>query len=333
MSNLITQQQRQAERMKRLGSGDIAAVLGLDPYKTAFDVWLQKKGLAEVQEQSEASLMGDLLEPVVAQRYAMVNPNVMIATVPEPLVGEEPWMTATPDRLVYEVTDGPVVAEVTREWILEIKTKSSWTFQGFGEAGTDQVPAAIASQVMWQLGIAGMDYADIAVLVDGRKYVQYGIHYDKALFSMMMERAREWWERHIVKGEEPKLEGAAVVGYLREKFKDVQGDAVVATDEDDKLLLAYKVAQETIKVAEAEKERAQTALMARIGNAPGLKSEILGKVSWLPQKGRTTIDYKSLVAELNVPEEVIQKYTRVGAPIRVFRYTAPKVEGVKPSDE
>lgn len=318
------QEARQAERMKRLGSGDIAAVLGLDPYKTAFDVWLQKKGLAELQQQSEASLMGDLLEPIVAQRYAMANEGVILRTVPEPLVGDEPWATATPDRIVTNDT--------AQEWVLEIKTKSSWTFRDFGEAGTDQVPPAILAQVMWQLGIAGMDYADIAVLVDGRKYVQYGVQYDRAVFSAMMEQARQWWERHIVKGDEPKLEGTAVVGYLREKFKDVQGEAVVATEDDEALLWSYKLTQDIIKKAEAEKERIQTALMARIGNAPGIKGEVGGKVSWLPQKGRTTIDYKSLVADLNVPADALQKYTRIGHPIRVFRYTGPKVEGVKPDE-
>lgn len=324
MSNLITQQVRQAERMKRLGSGDIAAVLGLDPYKTAFDVWLQKKGLAEIQEQSEASLMGDLLEPVVAQRYAMANEGVILRPVLEPVVGDEPWATATPDRIVTNDT--------AQEWVLEIKTKSSWTFREFGEAGTDQVPPAILAQVMWQLGIVGMDYADIAVLVDGRRYAQYGVHYDRDVFAAMMDQARQWWNRHIVNSEEPKLDGTAVVGYLREKFKDVQGDVVVADETDEALLVAYGRVQRTIKDAEAEKERIQTALMARIGNAPGIKGDVGGKVSWLPQKGRTSIDYKSLVADLNVPADVIQKHTRVGAPIRVFRYTAPKVEGVQPDE-
>jgi putative phage-type endonuclease len=324
MHNLITQQARQAERMTRLGSGDIAAVLGLDPYKTAFDVWLQKKGMAALQEQSEAALMGDLLEPVVAQRYAMVNEGVLLRTVPEPLIGDEPWATATPDRIVSNDT--------AQEWVLEIKTKSSWTFREFGEAGTDQVPAAILAQVMWQLGIAGMDYADIAVLVDGRRYAQYGVNYDRQIFSSMMEQARQWWERHVVRGEEPKLEGSAVVPYLREKFKDVQGDAVIATEDDDQMLALYGNIQRQVKELEERKDRLQTRLMERIGHAPGLLGEAGGKVSWLPQKGRTTVDYKALVADLGLSPELIQQYTRTGQPIRVFRYSAPKTNGV-PSDE
>ena len=318
MSNLIALQERQAARMKRLGSGDIAAILGLDPYKTSFDVWLQKRGLIDVQEQSEAALMGDLLEPIVAQRYAMVNAGVQLRPVLEPIVGDEPWVTATPDRIASNDT--------AQEWVLEIKTKSSWTFRDFGEPGTDQVPPAILAQVMWQLGVVGMDYADIAVLVDGRKYVQYGVQYDRSVFATMMDTARTWWERHVVGGVEPTLEGGAVVPYLREKFREVAGDALCATDDDEQLLAQYGHAQRLIKQYEAEKEKLQTALMARIGHAPGLKGEIGGKVTWLPQKGRTSIDYKALVADLNVPEDVLQRYTRTSQPIRVFRYTAPKVE-------
>lgn len=39
----ITQKQREFRR-SHIGSSDIAAILGKDPYKTAYDVWLDKTG-------------------------------------------------------------------------------------------------------------------------------------------------------------------------------------------------------------------------------------------------------------------------------------------------
>ena len=58
---MLTPEQLERRRSS-IGASDVAAILGLDPYRTGLDIWLQKRGLAEVQDQTEASLMGHLLD-------------------------------------------------------------------------------------------------------------------------------------------------------------------------------------------------------------------------------------------------------------------------------
>lgn len=329
---MLTREQRE-RRQSSIGASEVAAILGLDTKKTGLDVWLSKRSaVADEEPQSEASLMGNLLEPIVAQRYALVHPDRKLLTC-DTLFGSEPFFTATPDRIVQQMGDpASYIGGVEQEWLLEIKTRSSYTAKTFGEPGTDQVPPEVLCQVMWQMGIAGMDYAEVALLVDGRKYAEYAVQYDKAAFDAMQEQARAWWIRHIVNGHEPEIRGTAAVDYLRDKFRNVEGDIIVAEQRDEALMMAYHGVQQRIKQAEQEKDSIQSVIMQRIGNAPGLKGDT-GSLSWRPQKGRTSIDYKALVRDLNVPEDVIQRYTRVGPDIRVLRFTPNKNLLLESGDE
>ena len=309
---MLTPEQLERRRSS-IGASDVAAILGLDPYRTGLDIWLEKRGLAEPQASSEASLMGHLLEPVVATRYAMVHPEASLRTC-ETIVGNEPFFTATPDR---------VATTHDKEWLVEIKTKSRWTAERFGEPGTDQVPPEILCQVLWQMACTGMDYCDVALLIDGREYREYSINYDREVAASMQTQARDWWMRHIVNGQEPALTGPSAVAYLKEKFAEVQGEVIVATPTEEQMLDELATARRAMAAAEQRVEAAQVALMARIADAPGLTGSA-GKISWRHQKGRTTVDYKRLVADLGVAEEQLAQYQTTGSPIRVFRFTPAK---------
>ena len=54
-----------AEREKGIGASDVAAILGLSPWETAYSLWLKKTHQVEPEPENEAMLMGHLLEEVV----------------------------------------------------------------------------------------------------------------------------------------------------------------------------------------------------------------------------------------------------------------------------
>jgi putative phage-type endonuclease len=62
-----------AERRRGIGSSDAAAILGVNPYKSAYAVWAEKTGLVgpDWEPPSEAALWGNLLEPLIAEQYAL----------------------------------------------------------------------------------------------------------------------------------------------------------------------------------------------------------------------------------------------------------------------
>ena len=53
------------ERQRYIGGSDVAAIAGLSPYRTALDVYAEKKGLAAPFEGNEFTYWGKELEDVV----------------------------------------------------------------------------------------------------------------------------------------------------------------------------------------------------------------------------------------------------------------------------
>jgi putative phage-type endonuclease len=302
-----------ARRRSFLGSSDIAAIAGLDPYRSGLDVWLEKRGLAPEQEESEAALMGHLLEPVVAQRYALANPDVALQPVAQEVVGPEPYFAATVDYLA---------AQDQRQWVVEVKTRSKFTMRDWGPAGSDQVSPAVLAQVLWQQAMTGLTtMAEVAVLVDGREFRLYAVQHDAAVVADLMEIGRDWWQAHIIEGREPALDGPNVAAYLREKHKQALTKDVREADETARALLAeYARMDAARKEAEAGRERMKEALMPVIGDAYGIEAPGVGKMYWLNVKGRATTDWQAIAKELGAPDEVIQRHTRIGAPSRQMRF-------------
>lgn len=57
-------------RTKGIGGTDIGAIIGVNPWKGPMDVYLEKIGITEPQEDNEAMWWGREMEPTLAKRYA-----------------------------------------------------------------------------------------------------------------------------------------------------------------------------------------------------------------------------------------------------------------------
>lgn len=70
MTNTLDRQAWLEERRKGIGGSDVAAVLGLNPYRTPIDLWKDKTGRAEETPQSESAYWGSTLEEIVAKEFS-----------------------------------------------------------------------------------------------------------------------------------------------------------------------------------------------------------------------------------------------------------------------
>jgi len=95
-------------RKQGIGSSDAAAAVGLNPYKSQLELWMEKTGrdagLPKADPQDEESPMywGNVLEPIVAWHYSKRTKNKVrrinaVLQHPDP---ELPWMLANIDREV-----------------------------------------------------------------------------------------------------------------------------------------------------------------------------------------------------------------------------------------
>lgn len=244
------------ERKKGIGSSDIAAILGLNPYMTAVDVWLQKcKGY--VKPENEAMKAGKLQEQVIAQWYEdemqikVLNPPQKIYTHPQ-----VEFAKASPDRLFF-----PGTAEFPT--ILECKN----TRIDFSK----EVPRFYLLQLMWQLGVMELQHGELAWLYLGYKFDHRHIELDKELFDMMLAEADKFWRDYVITGKAPEPKTSSDILQLFKQHTEKK--TVIAVPENYgkwKELLQYKEEEKTIK---AKIEICETELKLAMKDAEYLQSE------------------------------------------------------------
>ena len=189
-----------AVRRTGIGGSDAAAAVGLNPYVSQLELWLDKTGrdagLArpDPSDTSEPVYWGNLLEPIVAAAYTQqtghrvrkVNAILQHSTVP--------FMLANLDR---EIVGVPGVQ------ILECKTA--------GEFGArlwrDGVPEYVQLQVQHQLAVTGKRAADVAVLLCGQALEVHRIERDNALINRLIELERQFW-RYVETDTAPPADGS-----------------------------------------------------------------------------------------------------------------------------
>lgn len=314
-----TPQEWAMARMTGLGGSDIAAVLGLSPFRGPMHVFLEKTGLADDSVETEAMYWGSELESIIANRFAMDAGERLIH--PENCLyrsEKHPWMIGTPDRLIYGKKEG-----------LEIKTAGYPYRSYWGESGTDEVPEYYLTQCAWYMALTGYDRWHVAVLIGGSDYRTYTIERDPALEAMLIEEAQRFWEECVVANNPPRLDGTeATKAYLRKRFPQDTGEMKLATVEIDQL--AEELAILNVEIAEKERRREEIkALMQEyIADAPGVVGNGW-KATWKRTKDSRVVNWESVARTLQAPEELIEQNTTIKPGIRRFLFAPEKMkEGI-----
>ena len=309
----------------------MAAIAGLNPYKTALDTFMEKTGMVSPMADNQFTRWGNRLEAVIADEYAE-QVGVRLAKSDTIWHKTEPFF-CTPDRLVPgEVGDAlpclpiPVqhhlgadaaVEPFPIRWALECKSRGARQADKWGESGSDQVPHDVAIQCHWSMMVTDLPRWDVAVLIGGNDFRVYTLFEDKEIQAGLVETARWFWGC-VQANEPPELDGSeSAHTYLRLKFPSHDADLIESTPELDAVLGDLRMGQMELKAAEDRVSRAQVAIKASIGDHYGLRSA-LAKVTWGLNKSGG-IDYSALLKELlpDVAPEVVAKYKRPGS--RVLR--------------
>lgn len=245
----ITEQQRR-DRRDYIGSSDVAAILGFDPFRTPHDVYLEKKYETEeasARTTSKAIEIGNKMEQALldhaAEHAALdVKPNVRYI---------RDIFAANCDGVADEEGFGLVVVEA----------KTTSRSHEWGEDGTDDVPYRVTLQVQHQMYCSGAKRAYIPVLltVGGRLDLRiYVVERDDELIEKMVRIVTEWHQAHVVQDVPPPEDPSLLIvqSILRD---DVTGEVV---DLEDALVEEYTRAREGEKDARAEVSRTKARLLA-----------------------------------------------------------------------
>ena len=234
-----------AARAHGLGGSEIAAVLGLSPWESAFSLWHRKTGAAAAIPDNDLLRWGRILEPVIVAEYARRHPKRQVTYQPGAMWrnNTRPWQILSPDALA-------------EDRIFEAKTARDNL--GWGEEGTDEVPIYYRCQTLWYLDGFGLDRADIGVLIGGSDYREYTVTASPDEAAVLRDEAENFLAT-VRAGLRPPIDGSDITYQLiREQHPDIEpADYPVPME----IAEPYLDALAAHKAAEEEKRRT-TAVLA-----------------------------------------------------------------------
>lgn len=275
-------------RRRGIGGSDAGAIMGVNPYKSILEVWMDKTNQIAVEEtETETIYWGRRLEPVVREEFAKRS-GLAVQPVPFLLQHEEYiFMLANLDGMV----DDPVYGRC----VFEAKTSSAYK----ADEWVNGIPDSYYAQLQHYLAITGWKGAYIAALIGGNDFIYRFIPRNEAYIEKLINREASFWN-YVKMRKMPPADGSkATAEFLkRENGKAKDRSNIILPAESEKWLIQYQEANAEMKAAEERKNEAESNLKLLMGSN---EKAYVGKteISW-PNIVSHRIDSKRL--QMNEPE-------------------------------
>ena len=176
---------------------DAGAILGLNPYRSAFQVYHDKISDTVENIDNEAMRQGRDLEEYVAQRFTEAT-GLKVRRANAIYQNEErPLLLADFDRLIVGQKAG-----------LECKTVSPFSADKWADG---KIPAHYMAQVNHYLAVSGFDCWYIAALIFGKELVIHKIISDRAVLDNLIAEEEHFWKYNVMPEIPPHLPEARVI--------------------------------------------------------------------------------------------------------------------------
>lgn len=255
---MLTVAQEEA-RERGIGASEAAAVLGVSPYCTPYELWLVKTNrMPKESILTESRLrLRHAHEQTIADEYAM-QCDVKLRRVNQTIYHKKmPHMLCHLDRLV-----------IGKQKIVECKSSMSYMKSSWGEVGTDDVPMDYIVQVQHQYACTGYSEADIAVLIDIDDFRIYPIARDEDVIKTIEEKVDHFWRYHVLEDNAPE---PTTRGDIKLMFPSNNGEFIEATHLDIQTIDSINQHKSAIKIHDTQKEENEVILLKSIGSSDGLK--------------------------------------------------------------
>lgn len=262
---MITAQQRQL-RKQGIGSSDIAAILGIDPWRTAADVYLSKT-MEMDDAPNDAMQAGARLESVVLdwaeEKLGPITRDVFATN------DEYPFLLANHDGLLDDRIRG-----------VEAKTHritSDFVDAAWGEENTDEVPDHVIVQCHHQMVVSDLESVYVPALIGGRGFSMFHVRRDDELCKTIIERATNFWYQNVKERTPPadSIPNIEVVKRIRrEPGKVATGKVPV------ELVQKWQQIHAEATAAGKAKKEIDAAIIACLGDAEAIESD-LGLITYM----------------------------------------------------
>lgn len=279
-------------RKNGIGGSDAGAVCGLNPYRTAIQVYYDKTSEEIEETDNEAMRQGRELEEYVARRFCEASGKKVRRANAMFYDEENPFMLADVDRMIVGENAG-----------LECKTASPYMAEQWKDGS---IPVSYQIQCYHYMAVCRADAWYIAILIYGREFKYYRIERDDEVIENLIRIEKEFWNGNVIPRVMPDPDGSKTADLaIAERFKDAQSNTILLSGFDERL----RRRQELLTVMEhMEKEKRQIdqELKIYLGDAETAENEHY-RVSW-KNVSRSSLDEKRLKEE---QPEIYEKYRRI----------------------
>ena len=286
-----------------IGGSDIGAILGVNKYKSAIDVYIDKTE-GNKSKGNRFTHFGTKLEKVVFEEFQERHQNMKCYTVPYTI--QRGVCVANVDGMVYD-------PEKDRYGVLELKTTSAYNKD---EWTGDTVPDSYYAQVQHYLYVTGLSFAYIACLVGGNDYKEFYIERNLEDIDYLQEKANDFWKNHVMKKVPPMLDGSdSYSKYLLEKA-DKENEEVIELNGLNAKAEEIKALEEQMKSLEQQIKLKKQEILLELNNNHCNKAISTDFKFSIAIQERSSVD-KELMEKEN--PELVAQYKEVEK-----RYSTPK---------
>ena len=301
------------ERKKTIGGSEIGAILGMNPWQSAYSLWAERTGRIPGFEGNMATKVGTFMEEFVAKLFEEESGKKVQRTNYIYRNTDYEGLHASPDRLLVSEDAG-----------LEIKTTSAYNSGKFKGV---EFPQQYYAQAVQYMAVTERRQWYIAVLIGNTDFRMYHLTRDPmpkpdfCITSILVEDSeiKALYEAALdfldclKRDVPPAMDGSEATSDALKEIYPGGGTATVQLYGRDGMVERWLDLKRQIKLLAEEQDAIANTLCADMGDNEVATSGG-HKVTWKRKAGAMRFDHKQAVADH--PE--LAAYYSEGKPSRIF---------------
>lgn len=252
-------------RKQGIGGSDAGAICGLNPYRTAMQVYYDKTSDETEEIDNEAMRQGREFEDYVARRFMEATGKKVRRANYMFQDEDNPFMLADVDRILVGENAG-----------LECKTASPFMAEKWKDG---KIPMSYQIQCHHYMSVCNAEAWYIAVLIYGREFKYYKIERDEQVIKDLIQIEKDFWKNHVEKRILPEPDGSRLSdSVIAEYFKDTVAETIPLTGFDEKIKRRQEL-MEVMARMDTEKKQIEQELKVYLGEAEQAENENF-RVMW-----------------------------------------------------
>jgi len=247
-------------------ASEIPAVLGISPesWASPFNLFHRKKNGLGNEGDNLQKRIGHQLEDLIVDEFFARHLELVRLESGLYRHAEREWQLATPDGLAADCGDSPETYDDYSP-IAVVEAKTAGSYDGWGDEGTDEIPAHYRAQVLWQMDVLGVGVGYVPVLfLPARKIREYVVEYHAEDCALMRKHAEDFMRR-LAEDDEPPVDWTpATTRTLKALHADLTDETVQVSR---RLATRFRSAHRRLELADRAYRQAQNQLRHVMGSA------------------------------------------------------------------